>query len=623
MDKNELARKLLAEMSIVESPGVSTNVGGAPTHTGRQEKLRNTWQDVMVQLEALFLDVLDLSEELYEECLQLLKDIRGSNHEMIHENVVRFKALVKILESHKGEGEVRLYIQRLNYLLEEVEWAADELAPKDDRVPEAPPMPKDQWKKDNGKKADVAPPDAVFEPAKGKNKGKTKTESALPPFCPSSLVMASLRRAADSVTESASHLEHTFLSAGDAVRLTLEAYTDIDSANVIIGESRPGAYPRLDVMVEWKVGTRPSDSIGTCSLFTECSEHFNGIIIEGHKNAGWVEFDENASDEVVAERIYECLHVETNPGARRVWSKARVVPSLYRLIERHQRGEHVPQYVFEEVLDGLRTRIGLHEDVGLVGDAVCLKRCDEALGADVWQYFYDWEYWHEGDPSYRDNVYGGSDASPVLRPEIGGEPTVNEKALTERNAKSAIMTALRLGFKGFVGNLSFSDLRAAYPLLPDFAALKSAAVALAGQGAFAFDGKGIITLMGKETFEESVDESALIAAYRTPYLRIDLAQNGIWIGEQKLDPETTDEDATAKLLTLSMQKEGIESGHIIEKDWEKELKTEIVGTDVQSAFEDDKIDEAWAGGFQDSLDEDRLTDVLVNVALSNDKRGKK
>lgn len=503
------AERMLLEMNY-SSPGASTNSGMPPMWDGRRERLGNTWQSIIVQLEALWLDVLDASEEVYEQALPVLKDIRGSKPEMVWENLPRFKSLVRILKSAHGDSENdwKVHAGRMEYLLHDLQWACEELAPKDDRVPEAPPVPKGQWKAEHGKTSEVDPPDAVFEPAKKKGKQAAKEDKPDQVYrpkekknestsYPSSLVMASLRRASDSISESTSHLESSFLSAGDAIRLCLEAHTDVDSAYVEIGESVPGSYPRLDVHVEWRSNGKPSDAVGSVRLFWEngTKDYSSSLIIEG-KEMGWVSVDERVTDADVASRIYECLDVRYNPDARRVWERARVMPTLYRIIERVQRGESIPRYAVEETLSRLRTHIGMHHGVRLVSEDVNLNKIDEALGADVWQYYYDWEYWHEGSPDVRSSRYGGgSDVllSPVKPATIGGEPTVNEAALVE--------------------------------------------------------------------------------AWATPAVRIDVSEGSVYFGEEKVSRDTTDEDAAARLVSLSMQKESVSSGFLAE--WEQALAAEV------------------------------------------------
>lgn len=484
-------RKQLTEMGF-NSPGASANSGLPPMWTGRQEKLAAAWQDIMVQMEALFLDVLDESQDIYSQCLPLLKDIRSSRGEACHENLPRFNALVQILAQYVNQSPtMALCVSRMQHLMQELQYVCEELAPRDPRVPEAPPRRKDDW---TAKTMGQKKPDMTFVHSGGVDdrwestlkkeiKGGTVSDNKNPahlPSCPS-LVMASLGSAADSISESIGDLEANFLRAGDAIRLCLEMYTDVDRAEISISGAAPGSFPRLEVKCFWE-GSAYS---GQADLFWSENGKDRVLVIEG-KSDGKISMGENLADSEVASRIYECLNTVFMSDPR--MGRAHVVPSIYRLLGKVQRGESIQPANISEILEGLTTYIGLHESVRLMPEKIKLQ-C-ESFSDLLWLFFYEWEYDHQKN----------------------GDPSTNPLA-----------------------------------------------------------------------------ENALVGAWRSPRIMVNLESAEVYLSDGESEPEllpasAKDEDVTAKLLSMSFQKEDVSRGRVIEG-------------------EDPTLEEEWEGPFRGELTE--------------------
>ena len=483
MDKRDLVEFLSGRRTLTESfstPGANLDAGGI--WNGRQERLAQAWRDLIVKMEALFLDVLDASEIVYSECLPLLKDVRGSRGENCWDNLARFEELVGIVSRQEGEpwGSLLLHLQELK---QDLEWMCDQLAPRDDMVPEKPPKDKESWMSAKDAQAmNVPPPSMGFKPA---NESKAP---ALPPICPS-LVMASLSRAADNLAE-ASRVASNFHSAGDAIRLTIETYTDVDRAVVEVLTSVPGNAPKLRLTCEWN----NSEKVGTADFHWD-----RGLVIEG-SDSKIVEAAERVTDADIAEAFYSCLRIATDLSPRRVWEAARIVPTLYRLIERCHTGAYVPAYEFDAVVDSFRTHLGLHESVLLTPDQMNLRRVEEN-GAVQHCYYWDWEQRYQEPFPYKD-----------------GELTQGE--YEDREIRAAI----------------FSN----------------------------------------EDYDKYLGEGVYSDKWTSPRLVIDVQERKVMLvssdGEEDvLAPETTDEDATARLLSLSQQKES----HSFLSEWECTFRGEL------------------------------------------------
>ncbi len=319
------------------------------------------------------------------------------------------------------EKDLRLCMARQEELNAELEYICDEFDPDVPRPPEQPVKSREQWVKakskdrkhgieppekdevgsdlgiDNALPAGDVPPERTFVPDRGtlgkdqagetpgkkaspKSKGKSPKESpkskgkapkgkekpekkpgkkkpvkeSQADACPS-VVMASLAEAA----ESADDKEAVFLQAGDAIRACLEAYTDVDSAYVEIGQTIPGGRPRLDLHTEWTVQGKPSPCQGYARLHLDENE---GLVVMGSDDftRDVIRFDEEETDEAIAWRLYHALDEVYDVTPRATWEENRVIPALFMLIERAQRGASATPEMFREALSGLNGFVALH-----------------------------------------------------------------------------------------------------------------------------------------------------------------------------------------------------------------------------------------------------------------------
>jgi len=581
-------RKQLTEMGF-SSPGAGANTGLSPMWTGRSEKLSNAWQDILVQLEALVLDILDLSQAVYAQILPLLKDIRGSRGESCHENLPRFNAMIQILAQHQDKGEqMSLFMARAQHLMQELQYVCDELAPRDNRVPEAPPRRKDDWLT---QKTGMKKPETTFAPPGGSDDrwestlrseiksgtlSDTKNPLAQPPTCPS-LVMASLGHAADSISESSGDLEAAFMRAGGAINLCLEQYTDADHATSEISGSAPGTFPRLDVICSWN----DSPYAGKASVYWSENGKDRALVIEGRSD-GLVRMSENLTDQQVAERIYNCLDTVFDSNPRANTSGATIIPTLYRLLGRVQRGENIQPYQVEQVLEGLRTHIGLSENVGLISDKINLQ-C-ESVSASIWSWYYTWEHEYVSPDSMFaavDGVFGPTFDNPGADVVTEGEYQFHK---TMKYVRGGIYIAYLDGPRGKavlemqlvdadegVNNVTFhvlkspEGLEAKYPVGKVLTVPRSTVF------------KSFKWVKPPNAFEGVVGE-ALVSAWQTPKICLNLESAEVYLADEDdkevLPPDMKDEDAAARLLSLSFQKESLARGKVIEQ-WQDTLRQEV------------------------------------------------
>lgn len=143
---------LRGKVSLKEfnSNGINPISMGSPV-SPKQERMAEAWQDLMVQLEALWLDVLNSDEDVYEEALPALQELRGMNPESSQSAVTLFQSLAYVLSKHAdedaiaGDKDMSLYFSRMEYLIGELEYVNDQHNPDVHRVPGAPIQSKDDW----------------------------------------------------------------------------------------------------------------------------------------------------------------------------------------------------------------------------------------------------------------------------------------------------------------------------------------------------------------------------------------------------------------------------------------------------------------------------------------------
>jgi hypothetical protein len=497
MENRDLSAYLRGKKTLAEVSYGSPGPGLPPMWTGRQERLSQSWMDIVVRLEAVALDVLDISEDIYYECLPLLKDVRGASSEMVHEQLSRFHGLLAILNRHAGDhAQMPAQVSRMQQLCTELQYVCDEISPRDPKVPEAPPRKKEDWAFQTlGKKK----PDVTFTAPGGSDQWESTlqghlTGKALPETSGSSepsLVMASLSRAADSVAEATGDVEARFLRAGESIRLAMEAYTEVESVDVSISGAVPGSFPRLEIVARWRL----SETSGRCSLYWIEDGKKRGMYVEGLRDDE-ILMSENLSDAQVASRVYRCF--DSVLDFRPLAVRSGIVETLYRMAERAKAGLDVTPTHVEQVLAGLCPVLALSESVRLPADAVQLRT--ESIGAAVWSWFYDWEY--EEDREYGDN---------------------RELVTVAKELETA-------------------------------------------------DSPGLV-------------EGTLSGAFRSPRLQINMIEATVSIASEPDDVEIlprgmTDEDVSARLLSMSWQKENVTRGKVIESEWERGL-LQSLGEDVE------------------------------------------
>lgn len=435
-------KEVLVEYNFL-SPGAAS--GGNPgMMTGRSERLQAEWQNLMIQLNTLWLDVMDADTDVYEEAQPTLQDLRHTPPNGCRSAIQHFKTLSAIIrkrvfvDKYSQDKDLRLYLSRMDQLREELQYICDEYDPETPKPPGSPIKSKEEW--DNArkekKKADLTfepkkvkkggagdvpkPPteptvggekkksSKKTEPKKSKKSDKKKpekkgtndkkkkpvkesflpddarNESFLPPSYPS-VVMASLGKAANAVVESG-ELESAFLDAGDAIRLAMEEHTDVEFAHVEVGAAVPGSIPRLDLFVEWDRDGEPSESYGYCRLFFNEAE---GLLVMNERDeiSDTIGFDEEIDDAGIAERIYESLSLGYDQSPQRVWTESATVRALYGILQRATNGEPIPQGSVAQVLSGLRNRLGMEEQVKMVGQEISVVM--EDMGS-VYDYHFSW-----------------------------------------------------------------------------------------------------------------------------------------------------------------------------------------------------------------------------------------
>ena len=370
-------------------------------------------------------------------------------------------------------------------------------------------------------------------------KPEKKIKESQADACPS-VVMASLAEAAESATDK----EAVFLQAGDAIRACLEAYTDVGSAYVEIGQAIPGGNPRLDLYTEWAVRGRPSECHGYARLHLDENE---GLVVMDSSDCtrDVIRFDESESDEVIAWRVYHALDAVYDTSPRTTWKETRVVPILHRLLERYQRGGLVTGEMLREALSGLVGSVALHEAV--IRPSTSISVVQESGFEDIYAYHYAWTV---------NTPLGHTQLPDEISPHQG---TMDDPPTTDEEADE---------------QLARNDHY-----------LASAPIKDAGEDyqdahwQFALFGEAVDELLQDPDLDEKYreylqskkarTEGAHRAYWRTPTLSINLAEGSVKIRhrdgtEEEISPDTKDEDITAKLATYAFQKENIETAKLIE-----------------------------------------------------------
>jgi hypothetical protein len=366
--------------------------------------------------------------------------------------------------------------------------------------PEEPEEPEEE-PQDDGK------PDFLKKKAK-----KESREHRLPPKT-SSLVLASFAKAADSISENLRDSEAEFLEAGAALTAALEEYTDVAAVYTEVGAAVPGSIPRIDVYTEW-------ESSATCYGYGRLAYTAEGLGVFDARDRvrDVIEVTEDITDEDVANRVYLALETVHDVDARRVFSESRTIPALYKLIDQARRGIDLPETAFASVLQGLRSRLGLQESVRMVSQEISLQ-LDEDF-SELYNYHFAWvvrtPLTHVKLPD-------------ELSPESMEDPVPGDE---EQDVELAGMEPYVAGAP--VRDADDEDLRAV------------------------FTAHGI----GERK------QGAAAEYWRTPGIAISLRERAVYLvhegKKEKIDPDTRDEDISARLASMAYQKENISSGRIIE-----------------------------------------------------------
>ncbi|MGD9713620.1 MAG: hypothetical protein AB7V46_16390, partial [Thermomicrobiales bacterium] len=337
----------------------------------REERMEAVWQDILVRLEVIWLDVMDVAPDAYEEAFTALEQIRRADHGSLQSVVSVFHDLVKFLAAlEKDRSEDREVLKdalaHMQELADEVDYYEQEFFPK---FPKAPGVGFTTFKQSKRQKY----PRAVMKPIRGAkvvqkvkegyrtglrvvevlDAGPLAKGSVLlstnpsevgclveahthsigtvgtPPGPVRSLVYSILRHTESSPAD----LEDSILLAGETIVEVLRTHTDVWDAVVEYSAVVPGHCPSMTLYVEWKAGPklRPSDVYGTTTLT------FRDDRLYAEQGRGWAEIPEG-SDESIAQSIYETLQVTQDISPQRLWSRTRATEALCRLVEGTSRG---------------------------------------------------------------------------------------------------------------------------------------------------------------------------------------------------------------------------------------------------------------------------------------------
>lgn len=143
--------RTLIELNYL-SPGA---VGGnlPAMMTGRGEKMRASWEELMIKFNTLWLDVLDNNDRAYEEAKPLLDEMKNATAETCRSSVSKFRNLHAILsksvytDKYAEDKDMKLYLARMTELQQELDYICDEYDPDRSRIPEAPARNQEDWER--------------------------------------------------------------------------------------------------------------------------------------------------------------------------------------------------------------------------------------------------------------------------------------------------------------------------------------------------------------------------------------------------------------------------------------------------------------------------------------------
>lgn len=163
----DLNKYLLENVKLPESgygPGAGVGLGamvGGGNSTIRSEDTKMIWRDMMVKIEALWLDVIDMSEEVYKKALTTLQDIRKLDATASAAATNMFNQLTKVLEAGAQEGgkkeksDWKIIMERWSEVCSILEYINGEMNPSMPAPPGMPMKSKDQFDKASGQRESV------------------------------------------------------------------------------------------------------------------------------------------------------------------------------------------------------------------------------------------------------------------------------------------------------------------------------------------------------------------------------------------------------------------------------------------------------------------------------------
>jgi hypothetical protein len=293
----------------------------------------------------------------------------------------------------------------------------------------------------------------------------------------------------------------------------MEEFSDV-SAYVELGQVSPGSSPRVDLYTEWEVKGRPSDCYGYSRItITEA-----GLEVRDFNDQlkTTIKVEEDTRDQEVVDEIYENLSVVQDVSSHRIFSESRVIPALHRLMERHK---ELPEGNIAQIIASLRPQVGLHENVRMVPQEISLE-LDEDF-TDIYNYFFSWAV--------------RTPMTHVRLPDEIGRETMDEPPPAEDVT----------GVKPYIASAPKKE----YDQDPQ--------VSREGRSD-----------LGDEDQQETRQTGAHAEHWRTPGIGVSLKEGKIYLihegKKEEIDPETKDEEISARLASMAYQKENVQEGRLIE-----------------------------------------------------------
>jgi len=184
------------------------------------------------------------------------------------------------------------------------------------------------------------------------------------------------------IVEEQGDVEASFQLAAETIAEAVRRYTDASDVRGELGVVAPGRPPSINVFAEWRSNGRPSDSFGfTRVIPIEGAVYFANA--DGVVSESW-DIDEHITNTELANRVYGAMSEVYDVCPTRVTEDERVVPALYRVMEREQRGESISGYAYGGLLNSLRSSLSIAEGV-----ATAPQRIHVTM-AGPRRYYFEW-----------------------------------------------------------------------------------------------------------------------------------------------------------------------------------------------------------------------------------------